>query len=177
MHARSKSFAICWRILVSIWSASKPLTTTISSGATIWAAVTYFNKEVFGEDKVVRHPYCNYPNYVEGLLGVRKLSNEEAARQAPLSADKGKAQLLRVLNGGLHTLKVHRCGVAGLCSAHTSYYDYLKNTLGVDDPGVLENGQVLRAWTGPATGADVMSISAAAKSCGALGFAACRGLR
>ena len=30
-------------------------------------AVTYFNKEVFGEDKVVQHPYCNYPNYVEGL--------------------------------------------------------------------------------------------------------------
>jgi len=27
--------------------------------------VTYFNEEVFGEDKVVQHPYCNYPNYVE----------------------------------------------------------------------------------------------------------------
>ena len=23
-------------------------------------AVTYFNKEIFGEDKVVKHPYCNY---------------------------------------------------------------------------------------------------------------------
>ena len=55
-------------------------------------AVTYFNKETFGEDKVVRHPYCNYPNYVEGLQRA-KLSNEEAARQAPLS-DRGKEQLL-----------------------------------------------------------------------------------
>ena len=67
-------------------------------------AVTYFNKRIFGEDKVVKHPYCNYPNYVEGLQGA-KLSNKEAAQQAPLS-DSGKEQLLRVLNGGLHTLKI-----------------------------------------------------------------------
>lgn len=31
-------------------------------------AVTYFNREVFGEDKVVRHPFCNYPNYIEGMV-------------------------------------------------------------------------------------------------------------
>ena len=61
-------------------------------------AVTYFNKETFGEDKVVRHAYCNYPNYVEGVLGP-KISNEEAARQAPLS-ERGQQQLLKVLNGG-----------------------------------------------------------------------------
>jgi spermidine dehydrogenase len=41
-------------------------------------AVTYFNKDTFGEDKVVKHPFCNYPNYVEGIQGA-KLSNEEAA--------------------------------------------------------------------------------------------------
>ena len=62
-------------------------------------AVTYFNKKIFGQDKVVRHPYCNYPNYVEGLIQREKLSNEEAAQQAPLS-EQGKKQLLRVLNGG-----------------------------------------------------------------------------
>ena len=73
-------------------------------------SVTYFNEEEFGEDKVVQHPYCNYPNYIEGLLP-GKLSNEEAAQQAPLS-DRGKQQLLRVLNGGLHTLDVRKqtCG-------------------------------------------------------------------
>ena len=27
-------------------------------------AVTYFNKKVFGEDKVVQHPYCDYPGFV-----------------------------------------------------------------------------------------------------------------
>ena len=47
-------------------------------------AVTYFNREIFGEDKVVEHPYCNYPNYLEGLHAGR-LSNEEAARQASTS--------------------------------------------------------------------------------------------
>ena len=41
-------------------------------------AVTYFDKNTFGEDKVVRHPFCN----------------------------KGKKQLLRVLNGGLHSIQV-----------------------------------------------------------------------
>ena len=101
-------------------------------------SVTYFNKEVFGEDKLVQHPYCNYPNYVEGLPG-GKLSHEEAARQAPLS-DKGKEQLLRVLNGGLHTLQVPESDLQDYIATH-SYYDYLQDTLGVDDPGVLQNGQ------------------------------------
>jgi hypothetical protein len=96
--------------------------------------VTYFNKEVFGEDKVIRHPCCNYPNYVEGILGA-KISNEEAAQQAPLS-DRGKEQLLRVLNGGLHTLQVPEGEMRDYIRTH-SYFDYLKDTLGVDDPGVL----------------------------------------
>src|SRR5210317_662771 len=97
-------------------------------------SVTYFNKEVFGEDKLVQHPYCNYPNYVEGLPG-GKLSHEEAARQAPLS-ERGKEQLLRVLNGGLHTLQVPEAELQDYLDTH-SYYDYLKDTLGVDDPGVM----------------------------------------
>jgi len=129
-------------------------------------AVTYFNKEVFGEDKVVQHPYCNYPNYVEGLQGA-KLSNEEAAQQAPLS-DKGKQQLLRVLNGGLHTLGVPEEELRDYIRAH-SYFDYLQDTLGVDDAGVLRMARSSGLdWA--STGADLMSI-ATAKSCGALGFA------
>jgi len=128
--------------------------------------VTYFNKEVFGEDKVVRHPYCNYPNYVEGLLG-GKLSHEEAARQAPLS-DKGKEQLLRVLNGGLHTLKVPKEELQDYIRTH-SYIDYLRDTLGVDDPGVLRMARHSGLdWSSTPT--ELLSI-AAAKNCGALGFA------
>ena len=129
-------------------------------------AVTYFNKEVFGQDKVVQHPYCNYPNYVEGLQGA-KLSNEEAARQAPLSAS-GKEQLLRVLNGGLHTLDVPEEELKGYINSH-SYFDYLKKTLKVDDPGVMRMARNSGLdWA--STGTDLMSI-ATAKSCGALGFA------
>jgi spermidine dehydrogenase len=127
---------------------------------------TYFNKEVFGEDKVVRHPYCNYPNYVEGLPG-GKISHEEAAQQAPLS-DKGKEQLLRVLNGGLHTLPVPEDELQDYIRTH-SYYDYLKNTLGVDDPGVMRMARHSGLDWGNG-GTDTMTI-ASAKSCGALGFA------
>jgi len=129
-------------------------------------AVTYFNKEVFGEDKVVKHPYCNYPNYLEGLQGT-KLSNEEAARQAPLSA-RGKEQLLRVLNGGLHEIKVPKEELETYIRSH-SYFDYLKVTLGVDDPGVLRMARH-SALDWASSGADLMTI-ATAKRCGALGFA------
>ena len=129
-------------------------------------SVTYFNKEVFGEDKLVQHPYCNYPNYVEGLPG-GKLSHEEAARQAPLS-DKGKEQLLRVLNGGLHTLQVPEAELQDYLDTH-SYYDYLQDTLGVDDPGVMRMARHSGLdWGSGVT--ELMSI-AAAKSSGALGFA------
>ncbi|MCP3958126.1 MAG: NAD(P)/FAD-dependent oxidoreductase [bacterium] len=129
-------------------------------------AVTYFNKEVFGEDKVVKHPYCNYPNYVQGLQGA-KLSNEEAARQAPLSA-RGKEQLLRVLNGGLHAIQVPKEELEDYIGSN-SYFDYLKGTLGVDDPGVLRMARNSALDWG-STGTDLMTIGTA-KSCGALGFA------
>jgi spermidine dehydrogenase len=127
--------------------------------------VTYFNREVFGEDKVVQHPYCNYPNYVEGILG-GKLSHEEAAQQAPLS-DRGKEQLLRVLNGGLHTLNVPEAELQDYINTH-SYFDYLKNNLGVDDPGVLRMARHSGLdWA--SSGTEMLSI-AAARTCGALGF-------
>ena len=129
-------------------------------------AVTYFNIEIFGEDKVIKHPYCNYPNYVEGIIMGGKLSNQEAAQQAPLS-NKGKEQLLRVLNGGLHEIDVPREELGDYIQSH-SYFDYLKNTLGVDDPGVLRMARHSGLdWA--STGTDLMSIRAA-KSVGALGF-------
>ena len=128
--------------------------------------VTYFNEEVFGEDKLVQHPYCNYPNYVEGLLG-GKLSHEEAAQQAPLGK-KGREQLLRVLDGGLHSLGVPEADLQDYINTH-SYFDYLQKTLGVDDPGVLRMARHSGLdWGNYST--ELMSI-AAAESCGAMGFA------
>ncbi len=130
-------------------------------------AVTYFNKETFGEDKVVKHPYCNHPNYIEGIIMGEKLSNEEAAHRAPLSAN-GKEQLLRVLNGGVHEIDVPKEELENYMRSH-SYYDYLKNNLGVDDPRVLRMARSSGLDWGD-SGTDLMSIETA-KSCGAMGFA------
>ena len=129
-------------------------------------AVTYFNKATFGQDKIVKHPYCNYPNYIEGMIMHSKLSNDAAVQQVPLS-DKGKQQLLRVLNGGLHAIDVPKEQLKDYIRAN-SYFDYLKNTLGVDDPAILKMARNSSLdWA--SSGTDVMSI-AKAKSTGAMGF-------
>ncbi|MCP4461118.1 MAG: FAD-dependent oxidoreductase [Cytophagales bacterium] len=129
-------------------------------------AVTYFNKNEFGEDKVVHHPFCNYPNYIQGIIMKGKLSNEEAAQLAPLG-ENGKEQLLRVLNGGYHKIDVPEDELREYVRSN-SYFDYLKNTLGVDDPGVLRMARYSGLdWS--SRGTDLMSIGGA-KSVGALGF-------
>jgi len=129
-------------------------------------AVTYFNEQVFGEDKVVAHPFCNYPNYIEGMVMGGGLSHEEAARQAPLS-ERGREQLVRVLNGGVHLIDVPEDELDEYLASH-SYFDYLRDTLGVDDPGVLRMARHSGLdWA--SAGTDLMSIRGA-KSCGALGF-------
>jgi spermidine dehydrogenase len=127
--------------------------------------VTYFNKRKFGEDKVVKHPFCCYQRFVEGLLRP-ELSCEEAVKQTPLSA-KGKEQLLRILKGGVHELKVPQAELEEYISTH-SYFDYLKNTLGVDDPDVLEMARN-SCIDNLGEGADVTTIGDALTT-GGLGF-------
>ena len=127
-------------------------------------AVTYFNKRIFGQDKVVKHPFCDYPGFVEGLLRPT-LSYEEAVQQTPLS-EKGKEQLLRVLKGGQHVLNLPKEELPEYVRTH-SWFDYLKNTLGVDDPGVLRMARHT-AMDYAGSGTDVMSISEALAS-GSLG--------
>jgi spermidine dehydrogenase len=129
-------------------------------------AVTYFNKATFGQDKVVHHPFCNHPNYIEGMVMRETLSDEDAAQQAPLSKE-GKEQLLRVLKGGLHSIDVPKSKLRSYIRSH-AYFDYLKQTLGVDDPGVLRMARHSALDWG-LTGTDLMTIGAA-KGCGALGF-------
>jgi len=95
-----------------------------------------------------------------------KLTNKDAAKEAPLSK-KGKQQLLEVLNGGLHKIDVPKNELNNYIHSH-SYFDYLKNTLGVDDPGVLRMARH-SALDWAVSGTDLMNIETA-KSCGALGF-------
>lgn len=127
--------------------------------------VTYFNKRKFGEDKVVKHPFCTYQRFVEGLQRP-ELSFEEAVEQTPLSA-RGKEQLLKVLKGGVHLLDVPQDELEEYINTH-SYFDYLKNTLGVDDPDVLEMARN-SCIDNLGEGADVTTI-ADALSTGGLGF-------
>ena len=130
------------------------------------SATTYFNAKHFGRDAVVQHPFCNYYNYIEGLPGAA-LSDEEAVAAAPLSAE-GKAQLLRVLKGGVHLLDVPANELEDHLYSH-NYFDYLKHTLGVNDPGVLRMARHSGIdWSN--AGTELLSIGEA-QECGALGFA------
>ena len=130
------------------------------------SATTYFNGREFGRDALVHHPFCNYYNYVEGMPGAA-LSDEEAVALAPLST-RGKEQLLRVLKGGVHRLNVPESELADYLYRH-NYFDYLQDTLGVDDPGVLRMARHSGIdWSNAST--ELLSIGEA-KECGALGFA------
>ena len=129
-------------------------------------ATTYFNKKHFDQDTVVRHPFCNYYNYVEGLPGAA-ISDERAVAATPLS-DRGKQQLLRVLQGGVHAIQVPEAELDKYLDSH-NYFDYLTQTLGVDDPDVLRMARHSGIdWSN--AGTELLSI-AEAKECGALGFA------
>lgn len=128
--------------------------------------VTYFDKQQFGRDAVVQHPFCNYYNYIEGLPQAA-LSDEVAVAQTPLTPT-GKAQLLRVLKAGLHVLPVPPSELEDYIQTH-SYYDYLTRTLGVTDRAVLRMARHSGLdWSNAST--ELLSI-AEAKECGALGFA------
>ncbi len=127
-------------------------------------AVTFFNKKEFGEDKVVNHPFCDYPGFVEGLMRP-KLSNEDASKQAPLS-EKGKKQLLTVLNSNPDILNIPKSELNQYVQS-SYYFDYLKNILGVDDPGVLRMARNSVVDYGGTP--ELMSIAGAIES-GALGM-------
>nr|WP_271502451.1 FAD/NAD(P)-binding protein [Luminiphilus sp.] len=130
------------------------------------SATTYFNAKQFGKDVLVHHPFCNYYNYIEGLPGAA-VSDEEAVSKTPLSA-RGKEQLLRVLKAGVHLLGVPDAQLEEHIYHH-NYFDYLQNTLGVDDPNVLHMARHSGIdWSN--AGTELLSIGEA-RECGALGFA------
>ena len=91
----------------------------------------------------------------------RSLSYEEAVQQTPLS-EKGKEQLLRILKGGQQDLKLPKEELEEYVRTH-SYFDYLQNTLGVDDPAVLKMARRTNMDYGGG-GTDMMSIREALSS-------------
>ena len=129
-------------------------------------ATTYFNAKQFGRDTVVRHPFGNYYNYIEGLHGAA-ISDEEAVAQTPLSK-RGQRQLLHILKSGLHSLDVSEDDLPEYIKTH-NYFDYLTQTLGVDDPQVLHMARHSAIDWSDAS-AELLTIKKA-KEAGALGFA------
>ena len=121
---------------------------------------TFFNKRVFGEDKLVPHPFCDYPGFIQGLMRPR-ISIEDAVRQTPLS-DRGKEQLLRIYKGGQHELPVPKEQFREYAES-TLWFDYLKDTLGVNDPLVLRMARHT-AMDYEGHGTDVVSIMEAIAS-------------
>ena len=97
-------------------------------------AAMFFNEKVFGQNKVVNHPLCDYPGFIEGLLRPT-MSVEEAVAETPLS-ESGKEQLLRVIKADQTVLNVPKEELQDYAKTH-SYFDYLQNTLNVDDPHVM----------------------------------------
>lgn len=97
-------------------------------------AAMFFNEKVFGKNKIVNHPLCDYPGFIEGLLRPT-MSVEDAVSKSPLS-EKGKEQLLRVIKADQSVLNIPTEKLQEYAKTH-SYFDFLKNTLGVDDPHVL----------------------------------------
>ena len=86
------------------------------------------------------------------------LSHEEAVRQTPLS-DRGKKQLLRVMQGGQHSLEIPRADLPEYIRTN-DFFGYLIHTLGVDDPAVLRMARHT-AMDYEGLGTDVMSIAEA----------------
>lgn len=97
-------------------------------------AAMFFNEKVFGKNKIVNHPLCDYPGFIEGLLRPT-MSVDDAVAQSPLS-ERGKEQLLRVIKADQSVLNIPTESLQEYAKTH-SYFDFLQNTLNVDDPHVL----------------------------------------
>ena len=128
------------------------------------SAVTYFNKRHYGVDKIVKHPFCDYPGFIEGLLRP-KISYEEAVSQAPLS-EEGKRQLLKLLKSSPSSLSVKKYERRRYVR-ETLYFDYMRDTLGVVDPLIHRMARQSIVDYGGVP--DVMTINGALEG-GALGM-------
>ena len=129
------------------------------------SATTYFSAKRFGKDVVVRHPFTNYYNFIEGLPG-QQVSDEAAVSESPLSPS-GKAQLLRALKAGGHLIDLPPAQREQYLSQE-NYFTYLKDVVGIEDEDVLHIARhSVSDWSNAA--AELLSVEEA-RDAGALGF-------
>lgn len=98
------------------------------------SAKMFFNERVFGKNKLIDHPLCDYAGFIEGMVRPT-MDIEEAVAQTPLSA-RGKEQLLKVIKATQDDLGVPKDQMLEYAKSNL-YFDFLKNTLGIDDEHVL----------------------------------------
>jgi spermidine dehydrogenase len=122
---------------------------------------TFFNRKDYGESRVVKYLPTVNSDLIPGQQQYPDLSDEDAIAQMPLSP-RAKAQLLKVMRGK----RVKWYNKWDLLNI--SYFDYLKQTFGADDPQLL---QLLRSVGAEDFGAGTDVLSALeARYAGAPGF-------
>ena len=112
----------------------------------------------------MRHPFCDYPGFIEGLLRP-KIDINEAVEQVPLNIE-GKRQLLKLLMSDPTTLGVEKSQWRRYVR-EVSYFDYMRDTLGVTDPLIHRMARQSIVDYGGVP--DVMTINGALEG-GALGM-------
>jgi len=106
---------------------------------------TYFDRETYGTDRVVRYPLMDYSNFIP--LAATELSAEKAVAQMPLG-ENAKRELLHLLSVRENQLPDVAASDQAKFLRRLSYRDLLTQYLGVTDPEILSLFQGLTADAG-----------------------------
>jgi spermidine dehydrogenase len=106
---------------------------------------TYFDRETYGTDRVVRYPIMDYSNFIP--LAPNKLSAKEAVAQMPLG-ENAKRELLQLLSLREDRLPHVSASKQADFLWRLSYRDLLTQYLGVTDPEIFALFQGLTADSG-----------------------------
>jgi len=106
---------------------------------------TYFDRETFGTDRVVRYPLMDYSHFLP--LAPTELSPKEAVAQMPLG-ENAKRELLGLLSLRENRLPDVPASEQERFLRRLSYHDFLTQYMGVTDPEILSLFQGLTADSG-----------------------------
>jgi len=109
------------------------------------AGGTYFDRETYGTDRVVRYPIVDYSNFIP--LAPNTLASKEAVAQMPLG-ENAKRELLQLLNFHENRLPDVPASKQAEFLRRLSYRDFLAQYLGVTDPEIFSLFQGLTADSG-----------------------------